>query len=110
MGAEQSALSGHKGPVCLVVAVEIKEDRLDEFLKVIEADAVGSRGEPGCLRFDVLRSLDSPTQFTFIEYYKDDDAVAFHKAQPHFALWTDFKSTGGVVSQTAVKSNGLFMS
>ena len=30
-----------KKPIALVVSVEIKEDRLDEFLKVIEADAIG---------------------------------------------------------------------
>ena len=111
MGAEQSTASvatGGKGPVCLVVNVEIKEDRIDEFLKVIEADAVGSRNEPGCLRFDVLRS--GTASFTFIEYYSDDDAVVYHKAQPHFALWTDFKTGGGVVSQTVFKADGLFMS
>ena len=29
----------------------MKEDRIEEFLDLIEKDAVGSRGEEGCLRF-----------------------------------------------------------
>lgn len=38
-------------PVSIVVECEIKADRMDDFLDVIEKDAVGSRLEPGCLRF-----------------------------------------------------------
>lgn len=38
-------------PICIVVEAEIKEDRMDEFLTMIEANAVGSRKEPGCIRF-----------------------------------------------------------
>lgn len=38
-------------PICIVVEAEIKEDRMDEFLDMIEKNAVGSRAEPGCIRF-----------------------------------------------------------
>jgi len=38
-------------PICIVVEAEIKEDRMDEFLDMIEKNAVGSREEPGCIRF-----------------------------------------------------------
>lgn len=102
---------GPQYPVCLVVTVEIKEDRIDEFLKVIEADAIGSRTKEngGCLRFDVLRSKESATKFIFYEMYVDEAAVVFHKATPHFALWTDFKASGGVLSQTAEKLDGIFV-
>jgi hypothetical protein len=34
-----------------MVEAEIKPDRMEEFLDVMERDAVGSREEPGCLRF-----------------------------------------------------------
>jgi len=91
------------------VEAEVKEDRIEEFLDLIEKDAVGSRGEEGCLRFDVLRSQDDPNKFFFYEVYKNTDAVVFHKAQPHFALWTDFKASGGVVSSVSKKADGWFM-
>ena len=38
-------------PFGVIVDAEIKPDRLEEFLDIIEKDAVGSRAEEGCLRF-----------------------------------------------------------
>mmetsp|Transcript_25219 Transcript_25219/g.37145 ORF Transcript_25219/g.37145 Transcript_25219/m.37145 type:complete len:142 (+) Transcript_25219:83-508(+) len=108
--SSSTALSGSGKPFCIVVEAEIKQDRMDEFLDLIEKDAVGSRGEPGCIRFDVLRSQDNPNKFFFYEAYTDADAVAFHKDQPHFALWTNFKESGGVVSSVSHKTDGWFMS
>ena len=82
----------------IIVEVNVEPSRMDEFLKVAEADAVGSRAEPGCLRFEVLRSTDSDTRFYFYEVYASAAAVAEHKAQPHFQLWTNFKESGGCKS------------
>jgi quinol monooxygenase YgiN len=42
-------------PICIVVEAEIVEDRMDEFLDMIEKNAVGSRAEPGCIRFGAYR-------------------------------------------------------
>ena len=81
-----------------MVHVEIKKDRLDEFLKAITIDAEGSRLEEGCYRFDILRDPENPCKFTFFEAYKNEDAVVFHKSTQHFKAWSDFKATGGVVS------------
>ena len=93
----------------IVVEAVIVPDRLVEFLKLIEVDAVGSRLEPGCLRFDVLRSQDTPNKFFFYEVYTDKAAIDFHKTTSHFALWTKFKESGGVISSTSHKADGLFM-
>ena len=41
------------GSVSLVVSLQVKEDRVDDFLEAMKVDAEGSRTEPGCLRFDV---------------------------------------------------------
>lgn len=41
-------------PISILVECEIKADRIEDFLDVIEKDAVGSRLEPGCLRFGTL--------------------------------------------------------
>ena len=37
--------------VGLIVEATVKDGKMEEFLRLIEADAVGSRNEPGCLRF-----------------------------------------------------------
>jgi autoinducer 2-degrading protein len=92
----------------MVVNLEIKADRVDDFLNVIKEDAIGSRTREngGCYRFDVIRLDD--TKFILYECYKDDDAVAFHKAAPHYQLWQDFKKSGGVVSQSVQSGPILF--
>ena len=49
--ASRSSTQLFSMPICIVVEAEIKEDRMDEFLDMIEKNAVGSRAEPGCIRF-----------------------------------------------------------
>lgn len=97
-------------PKALVVTVEIRDGRIEEFLKVIKEDAVGSREREngGCLRFDVLRDASAPNKFIFYEVYKDTAAIDFHKATPHFALWSKFKESGGVISQHVSKADAIF--
>ena len=51
--------------IAIVVDVEIKPETREEFLKVMEIDAVGSRAEEGCLRFDVLCDQSNPNRFFF---------------------------------------------
>ena len=53
----------------------------------------------------MLRDQTNPLKFTFYEVYRDAEAAASHREQPHFKVWSDFKASGGVVSQTAVKSD-----
>jgi len=38
-------------PICIVVEAVIEENRMEEFLEMIEKNAIGSRSEPGCIRF-----------------------------------------------------------
>lgn len=94
-------------PIAIVVTVEIEPSHVEEFLKVIEEglyrcvsiysdlyrriDAVGSRKEPNCLRFDVLRSQTNPCLFYFYEVYRDAAAIEYHRNTPHFNLWKKFK-------------------
>ena len=56
-------------PLTLLVTVEIKEDRIDEFLAAMAIDAAGSRTEEGCVRFDLLRDQTASNRFTFVEVY-----------------------------------------
>ena len=46
-------------PQGYLVDVEIAPDRIDDFLQALKIDAEGSRNEPGCLRFDVIRHAEA---------------------------------------------------
>ena len=51
MSSSSALQSSNIKPIAIMVDAEIKPDRLDEFLDLIEKDAVGSRAEQGCIRF-----------------------------------------------------------
>eukprot|EP00444_Apocalathium_aciculiferum_P030258 CAMPEP_0183439290 /NCGR_PEP_ID=MMETSP0370-20130417/77917_1 /TAXON_ID=268820 /ORGANISM="Peridinium aciculiferum, Strain PAER-2" /LENGTH=568 /DNA_ID=CAMNT_0025627709 /DNA_START=66 /DNA_END=1769 /DNA_ORIENTATION=+ len=90
----------------VLVSVDIKEDRIEDFLKAMRVDALGSRDkslDPGCLRFDVLRSREVPNRFFFYEAYTGADTHAQHRETAHFKVWGDFKATGAVEKQEVVK-------
>ena len=71
----------------IVVRLDVKPDRVDDFLKLVTFNASESRKEPGNLRFDVVRSVDNPGYFRIYEVYSDDHAVRAHQATPHYAKW-----------------------
>jgi autoinducer 2-degrading protein len=72
----------------ILVEVNVKPERLDDFLALIKYDAEHSEGdEPGCLRFDVLRDTEDPQKFFYYEVYKDEAARMAHRETPHFARY-----------------------
>jgi autoinducer 2-degrading protein len=71
----------------IIVRIQPKPDKVEEFLELALYDARNSRQEPGCLRFDVLRQNDDPPRFAFYEVYKDEDAVKAHQQTEHYARW-----------------------
>ncbi|KAL7523712.1 hypothetical protein ACHAWF_000635 [Thalassiosira exigua] len=91
--SQRSATALSAMPICIVVEAEIKEDRMDDFLDMIEKNAIGSRAEPGCIRF----------------VYEDATAIAHHKEQAHYLAWGTFKESGGTISSVSKKASGKFM-
>ena len=102
----------HNMPLNLIVTVTIAEPDIQDFLIAMEADCLGSRQEPGCQAFDVLRSetppADNITTFYFYESYNDQASLDFHKTTPHFSKWTEFKEAGRVQSITVERTVSLF--
>ncbi|KAG7346917.1 autoinducer-2 modifying protein LsrG [Nitzschia inconspicua] len=96
-------------PFSVIVEAEIKEDRMDEFMTMIENNANKSRQEPGCIRFDVLQDQSQKNKFWFYEVYENAAAVDFHKTQAHYQGWADFKESGGTISSVSHKADGVFI-
>lgn len=47
-----------------LVEINVKQDKIDEFIDVFRANHLGAIEEPGNLRFDVLQDEHIPTRFT----------------------------------------------
>jgi autoinducer 2-degrading protein len=70
--------------LAVIAKVTVKIDLVPRFLQYLEADAEGSLGEPGCLRFDILRDDKAPEVFWIYEVYRDQAAYAVHQKAPYF--------------------------
>jgi quinol monooxygenase YgiN len=70
----------------LVVAVTFytTADGFPEFLDLVRANAVQSRTEPGCSRFDVCTASDGAAEVFLYEIYDDQAAFDTHLRTPHF--------------------------
>ena len=76
--------------IAMWIKVRIKPDKRQQFLDVIEHDALHSEGdEPGCVRFNVLHDAEDENVYYFYEVYKDEAAVEAHRAAPHYAVWRE---------------------
>jgi len=72
-----------------LVHVHVKPEHLERFVAATMRNHEGSVRELGNLRFDVLQSEDDPTRFVLVEMFRDGEAVAAHKATPHYQAWRD---------------------
>jgi quinol monooxygenase YgiN len=85
------------------VAVQVKPERREDFLRAIEEDARGSReDEPGCLRFDVLQDSADPHRHYFYEVYRDEAALEAHRAAPHYQVWAEAVASGVLAEPAAI--------
>ena len=73
----------------VTVQVNVKEDRIDDFLKLTLENAVEARGEPGCLRFDILRNEKEPSKFLLYEVYRTTDDHKAHQQTAHYLQWRE---------------------
>ncbi len=71
------------------VHIFVKPESTDAFMELILADQEGSLAEPGCVRFDIVRSTEDPNEFLIWEVYRDEEAAAFHKTTPHYAAFKE---------------------
>jgi (4S)-4-hydroxy-5-phosphonooxypentane-2,3-dione isomerase len=69
------------------VSIHVKEDKIEQFMAVSQANARHSVREPGVARFDVVQQADDKTRFLLVEVYRSEDAVAQHKTTPHYNRW-----------------------
>lgn len=90
-----------------LVHVHVKPEHVDEFADASRANHEGSIREPGCLRFDVLRSVDDSTRFVLYEAYVDEAAAKAHKETPHYASWRDAVAGWMAEPRQGVRYDGL---
>lgn len=71
-------------PVKIVAILTARPGKDTELGDLLAAMLAPSRAEPGNRRYDLWRDPATPGRFVLDELYADPDAVAAHRATPHF--------------------------
>ena len=76
---------------CVIVDLQVKPEHLDAFLEAMVENASASRrGEPGCVRFDVVQDEADAGHIILYEIYRDRAAFeGDHLKREHFLRWRD---------------------
>jgi quinol monooxygenase YgiN len=70
--------------VKVVAVLTAKPDAADGLRELLDGMLEPSRAEPGNLRYDLWQDQTQPGRFFLDELYHDAEAVAAHRATPHF--------------------------
>ena len=61
-----------------------KPEHLESAEQILRAVVAQSRQEPGCLRYDLFKTVQGETSFQFYEVYADQGALLAHAQSAHF--------------------------
>jgi quinol monooxygenase YgiN len=71
-------------PIKIVAVLTARPGKADELRDLLDGMIAPSRAEPGNLRYDLWADPVQPGRFVLDELYENADAVAAHRASPHF--------------------------
>lgn len=74
-------------PVKIVAVLTARAGTQDALRALLDGMLAPSRAEPGNLRYDLWQDQSDPTRFVLDELYRDAQAVAAHRATPHFQAY-----------------------
>jgi (4S)-4-hydroxy-5-phosphonooxypentane-2,3-dione isomerase len=86
------------------VTIRVIPEYVEAFVAATRQNSRATRSlEPGNARFDVLRSVDDPTQFFLYEAYRDEAAFRAHQQTEHYLAWKAAVAPWMAVPRVGVK-------
>ncbi len=70
--------------ILIIAKNHVKADKLQDFEAFASELVLKSSAEAGNVSYELFRSLEDPCLLTFVEKWRDEDAVAIHMNSPHF--------------------------
>jgi quinol monooxygenase YgiN len=67
----------------VVARIVARPDSVDEVRELLRGLVGPTRGEAGCVSYELLQNRDDPTDFTFVEEWTGDAALEAHLNSPH---------------------------
>jgi quinol monooxygenase YgiN len=94
-----SRITAMTNPVKIVAVLTARAGAADQLRTLLDGMLVPSRAEAGNLRYDLWQDQSEPTRFVLDELYTNSDAVAAHRATPHFQAY--LAAVGDLAERTA---------
>jgi (4S)-4-hydroxy-5-phosphonooxypentane-2,3-dione isomerase len=73
----------------VLVHIQVKPERVAEFIQASLENAKNSIQEPGIARFDFIQQVEDPGQFTLVEVYHSPEDQQKHRETAHYLVWKD---------------------
>jgi quinol monooxygenase YgiN len=70
--------------IVIVARWQMDAKAVDGVLELIAPLQEQTLAEPGCLGYEVFRSVGAPDQLLLLERYADDAAIEAHRNAPHY--------------------------
>ncbi len=81
---QTSAVIPAEGKKLIGAKLQVKAEKVDEFIAAVKTVIAASRAEPGCTSYTLLQDPYDKTAFFFFEEWKSQQAIDEHFATPHF--------------------------
>ena len=81
MMGEEVSMSG--GPLRVVARMVAKAGGVGEVRSILSGLVGPTRGERGCVSYELLQNRSDPTDFTFVEEWESDAALDAHLSTEH---------------------------
>lgn len=100
--------------ITVVATTTFRPETLAQAMAVLERLVETTRGEPGCLRYDLFRNRARPETVTMIEEWADQAALQTHGASASFRAalaqlgpWAAAASDMMVLEPVSVSARGI---
>jgi len=77
-------MSAAVGTITVVARWQTAEALVPEVLKLVATVREQSLAEPGCLGYEVFRSVDDAGTLLLLERYRDEAAIEAHRQTAHY--------------------------
>ena len=75
--------------ITIIADFDVKNDCVDEFIKLARECTMNTKKEAGCLSYKVFDGYCDKSKFTFIEEWANELAIEKHNEMPHFKKFID---------------------
>jgi len=74
----------------IIAPIQIKDGFKEQYIDAMVKNANSAlKGEPGCLRFEVIQDADDANRIWLYEVYRDEAAFQAHTQSPHLIKFRD---------------------